>query len=263
MRSVVNYRLLALPLLLSTSLAACGGDDVSVEAISPGSECSDGGFRITVNDEPFVSCNGGDGGDGGVTAESVEKGADGNPCPGAALRLTFTVDGGTQEAWSCSDVDESVFNENNAPFLSILRAELDIMNAVQANEIECLREDDPGAAILTEAVQETFLQREPALMQCAAEFYNAMDLDQASHDMVACAAGLLENATSCIDTASETVDDLCGGSFASAIYGCAAERAGDINSCANPDSALAPSFVSSIGAAIHAVCGQYLPPLAP
>lgn len=90
---------------LGATVAACGGDDVSISPIAPGDECVDGGLRITVNGKSEISCSGDP--NASTRAEPIAYGAEGNPCSGPAVRYTFAHGSGTPEvAWVCDQNPE-------------------------------------------------------------------------------------------------------------------------------------------------------------
>ena len=258
----MKLRLLAVPILLAANFAACGGsgDDVNIESIAPGSECAEGGLRVFVNGEPFVSCNGESGdGSSGLTAEPVARGVDGNPCFNDAVRFTFNTDAGPQSAWVCKELDDSVFNEDNEAFIIVASAESPSQITIEQRELECIDPSVDPTVVLRKAELERKKLNVAAAMRCAASVYDSFDLEQDEVDSIECYASFLTLHNDCVNLTRDDEGNpvsACDGSYQSAVVDC--QSAVVPPPCtAEIGGALPPTFQAIVGA-IETVCHEYL-----
>ena len=258
-RTTVNYRLLALPLLLSASLAACGddGDDVKMEVIAPGEECAEGGFRVFVDGEAFVSCT--QDGQGGVTAENLPAGADANSCIGEAILFTIHTEEGAQQSLVCKDLDDSVFNENNRTFANVIRTVFETIMAQNAVQNECYNSDSG----INELYQDLMERHLDTFERCAASVYNSFEHTSDLQEYLECGQTAEQGRLGCVSVAQDAEGnpiDVCDDlEYNNAYSECASEFNADAAACAEefPEQAMQAQVFAMF---TQATCMQYLMP---
>ena len=128
---------------LAVSFAGCSeGSSLTVTAEPAGENCPEGGFRIEADGEVFYSCDE----RREVNTVEVAAGADGNPCIGAALLVSVTLDDGTvRDAYACQPV------EVDATSAAFLTGAIDMLIANATLQCACTPpEEQAGCASQTQ-----------------------------------------------------------------------------------------------------------------
>lgn len=131
----MNRIKIVLGLLGMAAMAGCDdGPSFNVTAEPAGANCPTGGYRIEADGQTFYSCN------GQAATEEIAEGAEGNPCFGPALRVSFPTAEGTRYAYVCQPIEVDPASEG--VLIGMFRAQLEYFGIM----CDCTMDPDAQAA---------------------------------------------------------------------------------------------------------------------